>query len=87
MDETDTDRVDKKVDARVTGTLKRIGLVLGILTGGLGILGAYVTIPRRLDEAEKRIETLQHQRETDHEILVKIEERLKIIQWRRNPDE
>lgn len=59
---------------RIRTALMLVSLSLGIIMGVLGMAQAWVILPYRLGEAEKRIELLQIGRNQDHEILIRIEE-------------
>lgn len=67
-----------------------LGLVVGVLggIGGIaGMIGALWLLPYRVEAVERRIDTIAIQRNADHELLTRIEERLIAVQneLRRKP--
>jgi hypothetical protein len=66
--------------------LKKLGVILGILSAGMSLLGAYVLLPYRVDVNEKAIQALQRERNIDHELLMRIDERLIMIQHKLDRD-
>jgi hypothetical protein len=60
---------------KLKGNLTMISLILGILVGVFGFIGAWTVIPYRLESAEKSIHALQLRTAQDREILIRIEER------------
>lgn len=60
-----------------------LGLIVGVLggIGGLaGMIGAFWLLPYRVEAVEKRIDAIAIQRNADHELLTRIEERLIAVQ-------
>lgn len=65
------------------GRIEFVGLVVGVLggIGGLaGMIGAFWLLPYRVEAVEKRIDSIAIQRNADHELLTRIEERLIAVQ-------
>ena len=56
-------------------SLSRIGLVVGLLSGITGLLGAFVLLPYRISAAEQEIRQVKVETRADHELLVRIDER------------
>lgn len=56
-------------------SLSRIGLVVGLLSGITGLLGAFVLLPYRISAAEQEIRQVKIETRADHELLVRIDER------------
>jgi hypothetical protein len=57
-------------------SLKKVALVVGIASAIAVGAGSFFVFPYRLEAAEKRIETLEQKLAADHEMLVRIEEKL-----------
>ena len=55
--------------------LEVLGLILAIVTGTGGFLGAIILLPYRMAAAEKAINQVQVDRVSDRELLVRIDER------------
>lgn len=55
--------------------LSRIGLVVGVVSGLSGLLGAFVLLPYRINAAESEIRQMKTEARADHELLVRIDER------------
>lgn len=56
-------------------SLSRIGLVVGVVSGLSGLLGAFVLLPYRINAAESEIRQMKTEARADHELLVRIDER------------
>ncbi len=54
--------------------------VLAMVAGLSGLIGAWFVIPYRVEAIEKRQATLEHVSKSDHDILVRMEERLISVQ-------
>lgn len=54
--------------------------VIGLISGVAGLLGAWFIIPYRVTAVETRMEVLSTNAARDHDILVRIEERVKQMQ-------
>lgn len=78
MSNSETD-FERKYEARTSETLKRWGVIIGIAAGIVGLMGAYITLPQRLDSLEKQVEKLKQDRETDHDILTHISARIELL--------
>jgi len=69
-------------DMRKTN-LELVGLAVAII-GGLGgiagLIGAFYILPYRVSAIEHRIETVVTRHDNDHELLLRIEERLINVQ-------
>ena len=78
----ETDQIERKVTARLHESVRRMAVVLGVAATGVTLLGAWVTFPHRLGAVEKSVERVSMERGSDHEALVRIEERLIEIQRR-----
>jgi len=86
----ETEIIDRRADEKITATIKRIAVALGIAATAMTLLGAWVTFPHRLNAVEKSQERLTGERSSDHESLIRIETMLTEIHRRlermeRNP--
>lgn len=54
--------------------------VLGLVAGLVGMFGAFVLLPSRMEAAERQIARLSANDERNRELLVRIEERLIQVQ-------
>ena len=54
--------------------------VLGLVAGLVGLFGAFVLLPSRMEAAERQIARLNDRDEKSREMLVRIEERLIQVQ-------
>lgn len=63
--------------------LQRVGLVVGILVGMVGMFGAWFVLPYRVDAAEKKVERLEREQATMREILIRIDENVKVLKESR----
>lgn len=63
--------------------LTRIGLLVGMVGGAIGIGGTFVVLPYRLEAAEKRITSLEEQVASSRELLVRIDENVKALKEAR----
>jgi hypothetical protein len=52
-----------------------LALLIAVLSGGSGLVGAFIVLPQRMDAMETRVEKISNQRESDRELLLRIEER------------
>lgn len=66
-----------------TKSLQRIGIVLGIITTIAAVVGAWAVLPHRMDAAERRIEILEAEAKTSHDLLVRIDENVKALKEKR----
>ena len=57
---------------------------LGLIAGIVGLFGAFVLLPSRMEAAEKQIHRLLERDEKHREMLVRIEERLIQVQSELN---
>ncbi len=57
---------------------------LGLIAGIVGLFGAFVLLPSRMEAAEKQIHRLNERDEKNREMLVRIEERLIQVQSELN---
>lgn len=73
---SDMKRVLEKLKVR----LELVVLVIAALAGLAGIFGAFVFLPQRVDDLEKRVEAVATGTRQDHETLIRIEERVKAVQ-------
>lgn len=64
---------------KVQLNLTRIGLVLGVCGGIIGMGGTFVVMPYKVEAAEKRIAILEEQVATNRELLVRIDENVKAL--------
>ena len=69
-------------DMRKTN-LELVGLAVAIVGGIIGIaggVGAFYILPYRVEAMEHKIETVVTRHDNDHELLMRIEERLIAVQ-------
>jgi hypothetical protein len=69
-------------DMRKTN-LELVGLAVAIVGGVIGIaggVGAFYILPYRVEAMEHKIETVVTRHDNDHELLMRIEERLIAVQ-------
>lgn len=59
----------------VSLSFTRLGLVVGVLLSIASLLGAFVVLPYRMDAAERRVQQIEKERATDHDLLMRIDER------------
>jgi hypothetical protein len=64
-------------------SLKRIGLLLGIIATITSFVGAWAILPHRMNAAERRIEALESEARTSRELLVRIDENVKALKEAR----
>lgn len=57
-----------------------VAVFIGLMTGVAGMFGAFFMLPYRMDAMEARVEKMGAQRDIDHELLLRIEERLIAVQ-------
>jgi hypothetical protein len=57
-----------------------VAVCAGLATGLAGMFGAFFLIPYRMSAVETRVEKIAQQRDTDRELLLRIEERLISVQ-------
>jgi len=57
-----------------------VAVMAGLATGVAGMFGAFYLLPYRMDAVEMRVEKISQQRDTDRELLLRIEERLINVQ-------
>lgn len=62
---------------RASKSLNNIAMIVGILIGVGGAVQAALLLPYRVDANEKAIHAIRIKMETDHEILVRIDQTLK----------
>lgn len=55
--------------------LAKTGLLVAILAGLAGLLGAWVVLPYRMSAAEATLSQLSHETRVDHEALTRVDER------------
>lgn len=55
-------------------------LFIAVLSGASGLIGAFIVLPQRMDAMEVRVEKISNQRESDRELLLRIEERVIAVQ-------
>lgn len=67
--------------------IETIGLCVAVVGGVGGFVGAFYLLPYRMEGAEKRLEILARRYDADHELLLRIEERIINLQqeMRRKP--
>lgn len=63
--------------------LTRLGLIVGISGGIIGMGGTFIVLPYRLEAAEKRITALEEQVASSRELLVRIDENVKALKEAR----
>jgi hypothetical protein len=56
-------------------SLTKAGIVIGLLAGLAGLLGAWFVLPYRVSAAENAIREVQTQARTDHDLIQRIDER------------
>lgn len=66
-------------EAEVKLNMTRLSVVLAVLLGVVSLLGAWLILPYRVGEAEKRIVTLEANDRTQQEILIRIDENVKLL--------
>ncbi len=59
---------------------KTVGWVLGVAVALSTLLGSFVVLPQRMAAAEAEIRALKEHRQSDRELLTRIEERLIAVQ-------
>ncbi|MEW6306062.1 MAG: hypothetical protein AB1705_21505 [Verrucomicrobiota bacterium] len=59
--------------------LSRLVTVVAVLAGFVGLFGAFVILPHRVDAAEKRLESLESRQQSNGEVLSRIDERTQQI--------
>jgi len=64
---------------RVQLNLTRIGLLVGMIGGAIGIGGTFFVMPYRIEAAERRISSLEEQVASSRELLVRIDENVKAL--------
>jgi hypothetical protein len=67
--------------------LELVGLAVAIIGGIIGIaggVGAFYILPYRVEAMEHKIETVVVRHDNDHELLMRIEERLIAVQKELN---
>jgi hypothetical protein len=60
--------------------IELLALLIAVVSGGSGLVGAFIVLPQRMDAMEIRVEKISNQRENDRELLLRIEERLIAVQ-------
>ena len=69
-------------DMRKTN-LELVGLAVAVIGGIIGIaggVGAFYILPYRVEAMEHKIEAVVNRHDNDHELLMRIEERLLAVQ-------
>lgn len=60
--------------------LQMFGLLVAVSTGITGLFGAFVILPYKVEAIEQQVKSNAEKTATDHELLVRIEERLITVQ-------
>lgn len=60
--------------------LEVFALILAVGSGLTGLFGAFVILPYKVEAIEKKVEVNAKKSDDDHELLVRIEERLITVQ-------
>lgn len=60
--------------------LQVFGVVVAVATGITGLFGAFIILPYRVDAIEVQVRNNAEKVAADHELLVRIEERLITVQ-------
>jgi hypothetical protein len=68
------------MSARVTGLLQFAILSVSLVMGGVGLCSATFSTPARVDKLERELRELREERARDHDLLLRIEERLINVQ-------
>lgn len=63
--------------------IRKTAAALAVLTALITLLGAWVVIPHRMEAAEKRIQVLETEAKTAHDLLVRIDENVKALKEAR----
>ena len=69
---------------RLSKSIEVGAAALGLIAGIVGLFGAFVLLPSRMEAAEKHIHRLNERDEKNREMLVRIEERLIQVQSELN---
>ena len=68
------------MDANLRKQIEISAAALGLVAGLIGLFGAFVLLPSRMEAAERQIARLNDRDEKSREMLVRIEERLIQVQ-------
>ena len=68
------------MDANLRKQIEISAAALGLVAGLIGLFGAFVLLPSRMEAAERQITRLNDRDEKSREMLVRIEERLIQVQ-------
>ena len=68
------------MDANLRKQIEISAAALGLVAGLIGLFGAFVLLPSRMESAERQIARLNDRDEKSREMLVRIEERLIQVQ-------
>ena len=60
--------------------LQKLALVIGVIAGIAGLAGAWLVLPYRVSSLEARVQSIVTANSQDRELLVRIDERLTILQ-------
>lgn len=67
--------------------LTRLAIIIGVLAGIFGLVGAWFILPYRMEQAEKNISEMQAVQHQQQEVLIRIDENVKELRrvQRTNP--
>lgn len=57
-----------------------LALAIGVITGMVGLLGAWLVLPTKMELMNTRVGNIEQKQDRDHDLLTRIEERLISVQ-------
>jgi hypothetical protein len=57
-----------------------LALAIGVITGMVGLLGAWLVLPTKMELMNARVVNIEQKQDRDHDLLTRIEERLISVQ-------